>query len=210
MSQRQPPTENNQNVGSSSVPRRLTADRVWQALAAGAMMVVVGVVAHFTSEPFLYPGLGPTVFLQAEYPFHKYSSFRDTFVGHVIGVLAGLVSVFLLSANGTQSVESGFHLPPIRIATAALTVTLVILLQIFVRVSNPPSAGTGLLFALGYFAPTLTDAALVLGGVLILAGFGALNRLALSRNEERRTTATQRVELRNESDRPVPEHRGRD
>src|SRR6185437_11523432 len=99
MSQGLSPTENREDEPSSSRPPRLTTDRVWQALAAGAMMVVVGVVAHVTREPFLYPGLGPTVFLQAEYPFHKFSSFRDTVVGHVIGVLAGLGSVLLLGAS---------------------------------------------------------------------------------------------------------------
>jgi hypothetical protein len=68
------------------------------------------------------------------------------------------------------------RLPPRRIAAAALTVTLVILLQLIFKISNPPSAGTGLLFALGFFQPRAIDVAEVLAGVFFMASFGALIR----------------------------------
>jgi hypothetical protein len=67
-------------------------------------------------------------------------------------------------------------LPPRRIAAAALTVTLVILLQLLFKISNPPSAGTGLLFALGFFQPRIVDVVELLAGVLFMASFGALIR----------------------------------
>ncbi|MGA7672312.1 MAG: hypothetical protein WBW04_17950, partial [Nitrolancea sp.] len=71
---------------------------------------------------------------------------------------------------------TGAHKPPLRIGAAALAMTLVILLEIAFKVSNPPSASTGLLFALGYFQPNIRDVIEVLAGVMFLASFGALIR----------------------------------
>ena len=152
------------------------SERYWAAIAAGVLMLVVGLIAYFANQPFIYPSLGPTAFLQAELPFHRSAQFRDTTIGHVIGVIAGLASVFLLGATNEPRIGSGTHLSALRIGAAALTVTLVIVLENLVKVSNPPSASTGLLFALGYFQPHLRDVIEVLAGVLFLASFGALIR----------------------------------
>ncbi len=154
----------------------LISERFWPAIAAGVLMLVVGLTAYFTSQPFLYPSLGPTAFLQAELPFHRSSRFRDTTLGHTIGVAAGLASVFVLDATGEPRLGSGSYMSPLRVGAAALTMTLVIVLEIVFKVSNPPSASTGLLFALGYFQPQIRDVVEVLAGVLFLAAFGALIR----------------------------------
>ncbi|HEX7102297.1 MAG TPA: hypothetical protein VF201_06600, partial [Nitrolancea sp.] len=81
-------------------------------------MLVVGTVAYATSQPFLYPSLGPTAFLQAEFPFHRSSQFRDTTFGHLIGIVAGLVAVFILDARSEPHLDVGMRLPPRRIAAA--------------------------------------------------------------------------------------------
>lgn len=158
-------------VRKPSIPERL-----WPPLAAGILMLVVGAVAYATSQPFLYPSLGPTAFLQAEFPFHRTSQFRDTTIGHLIGIAAGLAAVFILGAHSEPRIDVAMRLPPRRIAAAALTVTLVIVLQLLFNISNPPSAGTGLLFALGFFQPRAIDVAEVLAGVFFMASFGALIR----------------------------------
>jgi hypothetical protein len=159
-----------------SVHKPTIPERLWPPLAAGLLMLVVGAVAYATSQPFLYPSLGPTAFLQAEFPFHRTSQFRDTSLGHLIGIAAGLAAVFILDARSEPHLDVGMRLPPRRIAAAALTVTLVILLQLLFKISNPPSAGTGLLFALGFFQPRIVDVVEVLAGVLFMASFGALIR----------------------------------
>ncbi len=158
------------------------SERFWPAIAAGVLMLVVGLTAYFTNQPFLYPSLGPTAILQAEFPFHRSSRFRDTTIGHVIGVAAGLASVLILGASSEPRLGTGSHTPPLRIGAAALTMTLVIMLEVVFKVSNPPSASTGLLFALGYFQPQVRDVAEVLAGVLFLAAFGALIRHSRSRS----------------------------
>lgn len=151
-------------------------------------MAVVGVAAYFTGQPLLYPSLGPTAFLQAEYPFHRSSRFRDTTLGHFIGIVAGLTAVLVLGARGEPRLGLNVHASPLRVGAAALTVTLVILLQMGFKVSNPPSAGTGLLFALGYFQPRLIDVAEVMAGVIFLAVFGALIRHVRSIPPRERTS----------------------
>ena len=158
------------------VSKQSMSESYWFALAAGALMLVVGAAAYVTRQPFLYPSLGSTAFLQAEYPFHRTSQFRDTMLGHLIGVAAGLAAVVVVGASSEPAFGADGRLLPVRIAAAALTVTLVIVLQLVFKISNPPSAGTGLLFALGFFQPRLIDVAEVLIGILFMASFGALIR----------------------------------
>ena len=96
------------------------SERFWPAIAAGVLMLVVGLTAYFTNQPFLYPSLGPTAILQAEFPFHRSSRFRDTTIGHMIGVAAGLASVLVLGASSEPRLGTGSHTPPLRIGAAAL------------------------------------------------------------------------------------------
>ena len=158
------------------IARKPIPERLWPPLAAGALMLVIGIVAYVTRQPFLYPSLGPTAFLQAEYPYHRTSRFRDTTLGHIIGIISGLASVFILGAQSVPQIGAGNQLSALRIGAAALAVTLVIFLQLLITVSNPPSAGTALLFALGFFQPRLLDVVEVLAGVLFMATFGVLIR----------------------------------
>src|SRR5581483_7939824 len=53
--------------------RRLpwTFDATWAPLTASALMLVVGAVGLAADQPWLYPSLGPTAFMQAEYPGHR-------------------------------------------------------------------------------------------------------------------------------------------
>jgi hypothetical protein len=53
-------------------------------------MLLIGSAAYVTRQPFIYPSLSPTAFLEAEYPFHRTSQYRDTTIGHLIAVTARL------------------------------------------------------------------------------------------------------------------------
>ncbi len=151
-------------------------DWVWAPLTAGGLMLIVGVLGILFDQPWLFPSLGPTAFLQAEVPDHRMARFRNTVLGHLIGLGTGYLAVFLLHAEDASSVLATGHLTPVRIAAAALAVGLTILAGILLRASHPPASATTLLVALGGFRLTLHDALTVSAGVLIVATLGEFLR----------------------------------
>ncbi len=174
-----------------------------QAVAAAVLILLVGAVAFVTKQPYLYPALGPTAFLQAEFPFHKFSRFQDSVVGHLLGIFAGLGSVFLLHVTELPRLgPEQSTVPSGRIAAAALTVFLVIMLQTFSKVSNPPAAAVGLMFALGFFGHGISDILEVMVGVVLIASFGVLHRYSLTLNRNRTQVARSRTNQQQESGEP--------
>ncbi len=170
-----------------------------QAVAAAVLILLVGAVAFYTKQPYLYPALGPTAFLQAEFPFHKFSRFQDSVIGHLLGIFAGLGSVILLNVTDLPRLgPEQSTVPAGRIGAAALTVFLVIMLQTFAKVSNPPAAAVGLMFALGFFGNRFSDVLEVMIGVILIASFGVLHRYALTVDRTRRQPARSPENQQNE------------
>ncbi len=151
-------------------------DWIWAPLTAGGLMLIVGILGVLFDQPWLFPSLGPTAFLQAEVPDHRMARFRNTVLGHLIGLSMGYLAVFLLHAEQAPSALSTAHLDPVRIAASALAVALTILVGILLRASHPPASATTLLVALGGFRPTRSDALIVIAGVLIVATIGEFLR----------------------------------
>ncbi len=149
---------------------------IWGPLAAGALIIIVGALGIFAKQPLLFPSLGPTAFLQVEDPKLRIASFYNTVVGHIIGLCAGLIAMFLFHANRDPSPMAAGVLAPARILASALAVVLTIAFGILLKASHPPACATTLLFALGGFAPTLRVVVIVLAGVLLLGVVGELLR----------------------------------
>jgi CBS-domain-containing membrane protein len=163
----------------SPPPRRWppeVPDAVWAPLAAAILMVMAGVLGVVADQPWLFPSLGPTAFLQAEVPDHRMARFANTIMGHLIGLGAGYLAVALLQAEDASSVLATGHLTAVRIWASALAIALTILGGILLRISHPPASATTLLVALGSFRPTVHDAAAVCVGVVIVASIGEVLR----------------------------------
>ncbi|MET8462302.1 HPP family protein [Micromonospora zamorensis] len=63
------------------------------AFVGSALAVVIaGLVALVTHQPWLFPSLGPAVMLHVEKPRSPEASPRNTFVGHAVALLAGTCS----------------------------------------------------------------------------------------------------------------------
>ncbi len=160
-------------------------DIVWGPLAAETLIILIGALGAFANQPLLFPSLGPTAFLQVEDPEVRMARFYNTVMGHIIGVSAGLIAVFLLRANRTPSPMATGILTPDRIAASTLAVALTIIFSLLLRASHPPACATTLLFALGGFAPTARVVSLVLAGVLLIGVIGeVLRRFRLGRSKK--------------------------
>ena len=126
-------------------------------------------------QPWLFPSLGPTAYLQVETPELKSARFYNTIVGHYVGIGAGLVGIAIFGLWSTPSVLVSHHLLPAWVGAAAIAIFLTIIINMFLRSSHPPAAATTLLVSLGAFRTPSQISALI-AGVLIVAIVGEIFR----------------------------------
>ena len=147
-------------------------DLIWAPLAVGSLLLAVGLIGLTAGQPWLFPSLGPSAFLQAEKPGEKSARFYNTVVGHLIGLAGGMAAVLLLGASDAPGVLATKEMVPVRVGAAALSAVLTMLGLSLLKASHPPAAATMLLVALGGFPPTWTSVGTIIAGVLILAILG--------------------------------------
>jgi hypothetical protein len=150
-------------------------DAQWSPLAGGLIVLLVGLVGWLFGKPWLLPSLGPTAYLQAETPAHPNSSFYNTVVGHLLGLVVGFLAVMFCGAMNAPAVLTDHQLVLARVLAAALAVALTLLLAPLVKATHPPAAATTLLVALGSIK-TLNDAFNLAIGVLLVAAIGSAFR----------------------------------
>ncbi|MEV1143251.1 HPP family protein [Micromonospora sp. NPDC049799] len=136
------------------------------AFVGSALAVVVaGVVALVTHQPWLFPSLGPAVMLHVEKPHSPESSPRNTLIGHGVALLAGygfLVACGL--ADNPSVLQEGVSAPRIVAAAGSLAVTALVL--VLLKASHPPAGATTLIVSLGLL--TTPTQLLVAAGAVVL------------------------------------------
>jgi hypothetical protein len=166
----------------ATLPKRPTAiasipDPVWGSIAAGVLILLVGLLGVLVGLPWLVPSIGPTAVLLAVTPAHPTARPWNTIVGHAGGLLAGFGAVAVLGAVSAPTVLGDHQLVPIRVAAATIAIALTIVVGFLLRATHPPAAATTLLVALGAIA-TIDQGLIVLGGVVVTAAIGEVLRLA--------------------------------
>ncbi len=138
---------------------------------------LMAAAAFVTGQPFIFPSLGPTAFLLFYTPQAASASPRNTVLGHLIGALAGYLS---LVAFGLQqagpALATGVSGP--RIGAAALSLGLTAGCMVWLRVPHPPAGATTLIVSLGILAKPEQLAVLMLAVVLLVLQGLVINRLA--------------------------------
>lgn len=147
-------------------------DIVWAPIASSFLLLVVGLLGLAFHQPWLFPSLGPTAFLQAEQPDQKTAKFYNTLVGHLSGLGAGLIAVTILGATSAPPVLSTGELTAVRVWASVLAIALNMGLGFLLKASHPPAAATTLLVSLGGFKPTFSEVTHVVIGVVIVAVVG--------------------------------------
>lgn len=179
----EPHQQNKRGVGQNRLWFAALPDVIWAPLTAGGLMLMVGTIGLLAHQPWLFPSLGPTAFLQVETPEQPTARFYNTVVGHFLGLGAGYLSVALLGAQTAPAVLLTHQLTSIRVGAAVLAVTLNMLGGLLLKASHPPAAATTLLVALGGFEMNVHGALTVVAGVIIVATAGeALRRIRLQTN----------------------------
>ncbi len=151
-------------------------EAIWSPLMAGGLVLLAGALSFLLLEPWLFPSLGPTAFIQTHRPRSNVARFYNTVVGHLIGIAAGFACVALAGASQVLPVaEAGHALLP-RVWASALAVALTMLGQLLLRAYHPPAAATTLIISLGVIRVTWRDALGLACGIIIVAVAGELLR----------------------------------
>jgi hypothetical protein len=116
--------------------RRGIPDAIWLPVMSGILMVIPGSLGLLVGQPWLFPSLGPTAFLQVEAPDLPMSRPYNTVVGHIVGIASGYLAVFVLGLNSSDSVFVVHHTSAGRVWASVIAVSLTLAAQIPLRATH--------------------------------------------------------------------------
>lgn len=149
--------------------------RGWYAAMGGVVtMAVVGLIAHLSHQTFLFPSLGPTVFLIYFAAESRQAAPRNVVCGQLIGLAAGLAAVLVVGLRDVPVDLTDITLRRLAAVLLALAATFVLMPAL--GVEHAPAAATTMIVALG-IVHTPVDILAVIAAILctVVIGF-AINR----------------------------------
>jgi len=140
-----------------------------EALVAGGLLLVVGLLAWASGAPVVFPSLGPTAYVLAVAPDRATSQPRRVVGGHVIGVAAGFLAYHALAPGLSVPVSlAPASLAGARLAASAVvSVTLTAGAMLATDLRHAPACATTLIVSLGLLS-TPRQAALDVVAVAVL------------------------------------------
>jgi CBS domain-containing membrane protein len=133
-------------------------------------------IALVTGQPFAFPSLGPTAFLLFYQPLAPNAAPRSCFFGHLIGVLAGYLSLVVFGLTATPPDLQDVTWP--RVGALALSLALTLSLMAWLGVPHAPAGATTLIVSIGLLRTPEQLSILMLAVVLLVVQGFAINRLA--------------------------------
>lgn len=140
------------------------------------VLAAAGVIGLVLRQPYLFPSLGPVVMLFFESPLQKSATPRNTLVGHVVGIFAGVGCLALFGlTDHAPVIQEG--ITGSRTAAAALSVALTALILRLLACPHPPAGATTLIVSLGLLTSAGELIAIAFSVVLVTVVGVGLNRL---------------------------------
>jgi hypothetical protein len=164
---------------AASLPKTLSAaalpDQVWSPLMSALLTLIVGALSVVFGRVWLFPSLGPSIYLQTEKPADPSSRFYNIVAGHLLGLAAGFAGVFLFNAYNDPVPLVDHTITWARVGAAVVALGLTLLLTLLLKANHPPAGATTLLTALGSIK-TVQDVINLTIGVLLIAALGEVIR----------------------------------
>jgi len=152
------------------------ADLLWATLGEGGLVLVLGAIGWATKQPLIFASLGPTAYELVEQPQLRSARSYNIVVGHLIGVGAGFLSIYLFNAWTAPNVLSTGIISTQRLWATTLAATLTTLFTLILKAGQPAALATTLLISLGAMQSGRAAIAIVVG-VLIMTVIGEPIRL---------------------------------
>jgi hypothetical protein len=154
------------------------------ALGAGAYVGVLSLVVLAASgaiglllvSPWLFPSLGPTVMVLFGTPRQRAARPLDATVGHGVGIVAGVLCLFVFGMNGKPSApDAGLSLG--YLLAGALSVALTAFVLHLLKLQHPPAGATTLIISLGVIATPVGILSMAAAIAFTIAACWGLNLL---------------------------------
>jgi CBS-domain-containing membrane protein len=111
-------------------------------------MALMALGALATGEPLVFPSLGPTAFMLFYQPTSPAACPRNVLLGHLIGIVAGYVSLVAFGLRHAEPALAG-GLTLAWVGSAAMSLALTSGAMVWLRVPHPPAGATTLIVSLG-------------------------------------------------------------
>ena len=144
-------------------------------IASTLTMAIIGALAVWRSEPFIFPPLGPTMFLLFAFPLAQEANPRNAIGAHVVGLLAGIIAlaVFGLVNVPTDTTDLDWN----RLGAILVGLALAIAVLMGLRILHIPGVATALVVAMGLLSEPVDWAFMFVGAVAVVVIAVAMNRL---------------------------------
>ena len=149
-------------------------------LGEGLLILIAALAGWATQQPLVFASLGPTAYELIETPHRRSAEPYSLVVGHLVGVGAGYLALFVTGAWHVAPV-SGTAFPLDRVWATALAATVTVFVNRLIRASQPAATATALLIAAGLMQAR-KDAVVIVCAVLLMAFVGEPLRRVRLRN----------------------------
>jgi fructose-specific phosphotransferase system IIC component len=164
---------------------RNRADLFWATLGEGGLVLVLAAIGWATRQPLIFASLGPTAYELVEQPQLRSARAYNIIVGHLIGLGAGFLAVYLRNAWAARNVISAGFVSVERLWAVAIAATLTTLVTLMLKAGQPAALATTPLISLGSMQ-TRRDVIAIVAGVLIITAIGEpVRRFRLKHTELR-------------------------
>jgi hypothetical protein len=161
-------------------------DLFWATLGEGGLVLALAAIGWAAHQPLVFASLGPTVYELVEQPQLPSAMPYNIIAGHLIGLGAGFMAVYLLNAWTEPNVIATGVVSARRVWAVAISAALTTLVTLVLKAGQPAALATTLLVSLGAMQ-TPRDAAGIVIGVLLIAAIGEpVRRFRLKHTEIRR------------------------
>jgi HPP family len=160
-------------------------DLFWATAGEGGLVLALAAVGWAARQPLIFASLGPTAYELVEQPQVRSARVYNIIAGHLIGLGAGFLAVYLLNAWNAPNVISTGIVSSERLWAATVAAMLTTFITLILKAGQPAALATTLLISLGSMQ-TLWGAIDIIAGVLIITAIGEpVRRFRLKHTEIR-------------------------
>jgi HPP family len=171
------------------------ADLFWATVGEGGLVLALAAIGWLMQQPLIFASLGPTAYELVEQPQLPSARSYNIIVGHLIGLGAGFLAVYVLNAWAAPNVLATGVVSASRVRAVTISAALTTLVCLLVKAGQPAALATTLLISLGAMQ-TRRDAAAIIVGVLLIAAMGEpMRRFRLRRTKIRRVVESESLIL---------------
>lgn len=155
------------------------------SIGEALLVLIAAAIGWAAHAPLIFASLGPTAYELVEKPRDPSSRIYNIIVGHLVGLGAGFLSLYLLATWNTPSVMSAGTVVLPRVWTAVLAALLTTFGTLVLQARQPAALSTTLLISLGGMQTEKAAWSIVAGVLIITMAGEPIRRLRLRTPELR-------------------------